>query len=135
MRSSLNDLQDRALGAASAWAHQHPCLERVFIFGSAVRGDDHAGSDLDIAVEYVPEIYEPTKASDDMMRSHSKLNDTAEAWALRLGASIGRPVHLHRMYSPGPEDRAWPAIVKASANPVAVRGKTWMVATPAIARV
>jgi predicted nucleotidyltransferase len=41
-----------ALGQAIAnWAARKPLIKRVFIFGSRVRGDNRADSDIDIAVE------------------------------------------------------------------------------------
>lgn len=42
----------RVVGIVSAWADEHPFVVAVYVFGSYARGDNHAGSDLDIAVLY-----------------------------------------------------------------------------------
>ena len=38
------------------WADQRPAVERVYIFGSHVRGDARPDSDLDIAIDFVQNL-------------------------------------------------------------------------------
>jgi predicted nucleotidyltransferase len=36
------------------WARNQSLVRRAWIFGSRVRGTEHAGSDLDVAIEVIP---------------------------------------------------------------------------------
>ena len=42
----------------STWARGKPLVKRVHIFGSRVRGDHRSDSDIDIAVELDPEVFQ-----------------------------------------------------------------------------
>lgn len=42
----------------STWARAKPLVKRVYLFGSRVRGDHGADSDLDIAVELDPAVFQ-----------------------------------------------------------------------------
>ncbi len=53
------------------WADQRPAVEKVYIFGSHVRGDARPDSDLDIAIDFVQNLtieamaeMRPTSVSD-----------------------------------------------------------------------
>ena len=41
----------------SAWARGKPLVKRAYLFGSRVRGDHHAESDIDIALELDSEVF------------------------------------------------------------------------------
>jgi predicted nucleotidyltransferase len=42
----------------STWARTKPLVKRVYLFGSRVRGDHGPGSDIDIAVELDPAVFQ-----------------------------------------------------------------------------
>jgi predicted nucleotidyltransferase len=47
----------------STWARGEPLVKRVYLFGSRVRGDHGLNSDLDIAVELDPVVFQGTDES------------------------------------------------------------------------
>lgn len=69
------------------WALARPLVQRVYLFGSRVRGDVRAASDLDIAVELDPQQLcdEPTAA----------WVSSFAAWRSELEARIPLSVDLH----------------------------------------
>ena len=42
----------------STWARGKPLVKRVYMFGSRVRGDHRPASDIDIAVELDPDVFQ-----------------------------------------------------------------------------
>jgi predicted nucleotidyltransferase len=99
------------------WAESLP-LKQVYIFGSRVRGDHKANSDLDVAVEYADF---PTEQE---MANWQCENDTDFA---KLKSALGVTLSLH----PEPNDAAWPAIRAGAKTPVLVIGKVCCVMTRA----
>jgi predicted nucleotidyltransferase len=98
------------------WAEKLP-LKKVYVFGSRVRGDATAGSDLDVAIEF--EEFPLNEA----MRNWQHQNETDFA---ELKKALDVPLSLHRE----PTDCAWPAIRAAATTPVLSVGKVLCVLTP-----
>lgn len=65
------------------WAEKHPEIKRVYLYGSRARGDHHAGSDIDLAIEM--DAPNPDKAYS--MWSAFK-SDFDEAPDLHLSAEV-----------------------------------------------
>jgi predicted nucleotidyltransferase len=99
------------------WAEKLP-LKKVYIFGSRVRGDARADSDLDVAIEFE---FLPTDNEAMWNWKHQNETDFAE-----LKKALGVPLSLHRCE----DDRAWPAIRDAAITPVLSVGKVVCVLTP-----
>jgi predicted nucleotidyltransferase len=47
----VNALRDADRVEIVKWAERHPNIARVHLYGSRARGDHHAGSDIDLAIE------------------------------------------------------------------------------------
>jgi predicted nucleotidyltransferase len=101
------------------WAEKLP-LKKVYIFGSRVRGDTTAGSDLDVAIEF-----EFPLTVNEAMWSWQHQNETDFA---ELKKALDVPLSLHRE----PTDCAWPAIRAAATTPVFSVGKVVCVLTPRV---
>lgn len=79
------------IGAAVAkWARSKPIVMRVYLFGSRVRGDHRPDSDLDIAVELVPDLDESGGLATWM---HEK-----KEWIEELKALIPLKLQLERYH-------------------------------------
>jgi predicted nucleotidyltransferase len=101
------------------WAEKLP-LKKVYIFGSRVRGDATAASDLDVAIEFEP----PLTVNEAMWNwKHQEETEFAE-----LKRALDVPLSLHREE----DDRAWPAIRAAATTPVFSVGKVVCVLTPRV---
>jgi Nucleotidyltransferase domain len=101
------------------WAEKLP-LKKVYIFGSRVRGDATAASDLDVAIELEP----PLTVNEAMWNwKHQEETEFAE-----LKKALDIPLSLHR----DEDDHAWPAIRAAATTPVLSVGKVVCVLTPRV---
>lgn len=100
------------------WADQRPAIQRVYIFGSRVRGDNRPDSDLDVAIEFAPTL--TTEATWDWTQ-HSRVVGAELKAAL---GGIEPALHAQK------DDGAWPAIREAAKDPVLTVGKVICCATP-----
>lgn len=123
----MTPLQRELLELLAGWADQHPCLQGVYLFGSAARDEMRPTSDIDIAVKFVADI----NLNDDLVDDYMRLQATYDAWAKTLGSRFGHVVHMHRINWGQEEDDAWPAIQRAAQEPVGALRKAAIVATPA----
>ena len=113
----IDDLKSIA-NVIAQWADQRPAVERVYIFGSHVRGDARPDSDLDIAIEFVTTL--TTEATWDWTRH-------GQVVGAELKAALGGiEPHLHTQK----DDYAWPAIREAAKDPVHTVGKVVCCDTP-----
>jgi predicted nucleotidyltransferase len=112
-----NSSLERLANIIAEWAEPLP-IERVYIFGSQVRGDNKPSSDLDVAIEYSPT---PT---NEEMQNWQHQNDTDFAW---LKGALGIPLSLHVEHN----DVVWSAIRNGAQTPVLSIGKVSCVMTPA----
>ena len=112
-----NSSLERLANIIAEWAESLP-IERVYIFGSQVRGDNKPSSDLDVAIEFSPT---PT---NEEMQNWQHQNDTAFAW---LKGALGIPLSLHVEHN----DVVWSAIRNGAQTPVLSIGKVSCVMTPA----
>jgi uncharacterized protein len=74
----------------SSWAAGKPLVSRLWIFGSRARGDHHAGSDLDIAIELDLSAASGVDESGGMA---TWMFDT-KGWLEQLQQLTGLPVDL-----------------------------------------
>jgi predicted nucleotidyltransferase len=99
------------------WAETLP-IKKVYIFGSRVRGDATAASDLDIALEF----QFPASVDETMWNwNHQNETDFAD-----LKNALEVPLSLHTCA----DDAAWPLIRAAATTPVLSIGKVVCVLTP-----
>jgi len=121
-RANNVDIDDlRILAETLAeWADAAPEVPAVYLFGSRVRGDHRADSDVDVRLHLGAWKYDP-------------IGVTAKWWLLQiltnfagLRVRLPGPLHLHR----GREDDADPAIRVGEARPVLVVRKAICVWTP-----
>jgi predicted nucleotidyltransferase len=122
----LDDVQRTVLTRCADWAAAHSSVGTIYIFGSIARGDYGPASDVDIFVR--PQLGDLTDHS--IVEDFTELHGEADGFSILLGHELRREVHIHGMVLRESEDHAWPAIVAASATPVATRGKAMVVATP-----
>jgi predicted nucleotidyltransferase len=108
---------ERLANILAEWATKLP-IKRVYIFGSRVRRNETANSDLDVAIEF-----DPPPEVDATMWNWNHENDTNFA---ELKRALGVPLSLHC----DPEDSAWPAIRAGAKKPVLSIGKVLCVITP-----
>jgi predicted nucleotidyltransferase len=109
---------ERQANIIAEWAEKLP-LKNVYIFGSRVRGDAMADSDLDVAIEFDP----PQTINDAAMWNWKYQNDTDFT---ELKNALGVPLSLHC----DREDSVWPAIRAGAMKPVLSVGKVSCVITP-----
>lgn len=81
---------DALLVIVSGWASQKSLIKRVHLFGSRVRGDNGADSDLDVAVELDPNEFE---ACDESGGIATWMFETG-AWKAELQSLTGIEVQL-----------------------------------------
>jgi predicted nucleotidyltransferase len=118
---SIDPDLERIVKIVAEWAEKLP-LKKVYIFGSRVRGDATADSDLDVALEFEP----PSTVNQEMWNWQYQ-NDTDFA---DLKRALGVPLSLHT----DPEDSAWPVIRAGAMKPVLSVGKVLCVMTPPLPR-
>jgi predicted nucleotidyltransferase len=116
---AVGDLRPLAETLAE-WADAAPDVPAVYLFGSRVRGDHRADSDVDVRLHLGSWKYDP-------------LGVTAKWWLLQiltnfagLKVRLPGPLHLHRER----EDDVDPAIRVGEARPVLVVRKAICVWTP-----
>jgi predicted nucleotidyltransferase len=114
---SMHSDLERQVRVIAEWAEELP-LRKVYIFGSRVRGDATADSDLDVAIEF-----EPPQAVNKAMWNWQYQNDTDFA---DLKRELGVTLSLHS----DPGDSAWAAIWAGAMKPVLSVGKVFCVITP-----
>ena len=115
--SQHGNLQSLANSVAQ-WADARPAIGKAYIFGSRVRGDARPDSDLDLAIEFVPNL--TTEATADW--TEQSLSGLAD-----LKAAIGEiQLSLHVRL----DDAAWPAIREAAQHPVLVVRKVVCCSAP-----
>ena len=121
-RANSIDIDDfRILAETLAeWADAAPDVPAIYLFGSRVRGDHRADSDVDVRIHLGSWKYD-------------RAGVTAKWWLLQILTNFGGlkvrlpgPLHLHRER----EDDADPAIRVGEARPVLVVRKTICVWTP-----
>src|SRR5262249_32069033 len=61
-RFVMNSKQKIALDLIARWADRFDCIRTVVIYGSVARGDEKPDSDLDIDLEFVPDLSAPGMA-------------------------------------------------------------------------
>jgi predicted nucleotidyltransferase len=108
---------ERHAAIIAEWAETLP-IKKVYIFGSRVRGDATAASDLDIALEF-----EPPESVNETMWNWNHQNETDFA---DLKNALGVPLSLHTAV----DDAAWPLIRAAANTPVLSVRKVVCVLTP-----
>lgn len=130
MEKSISPEAFRVLGEVAAWIEQFDCIERIFLFGSVVRGDAHPNSDIDLLVEFrgksLSEIAE-------YVDSYCSFQGTCDCWAKSTGLILGRTIHVHDAVFGDPPDAARPAVFAAAENPLMKIGKAWAVWTQPVA--
>jgi predicted nucleotidyltransferase len=71
------DKQKTALEIIAQWADRFECVTSAVIYGSVARGDEAATSDLDVDLEYVPDLTAPGMVGSykDVQDSFADLSD------------------------------------------------------------
>ncbi len=77
----------------SSWASSVPCVRRLWIYGSRIRGDNRPNSDLDVALEIDPNGNDET--------AEVSFISTASAWRAQLKPHIPFKLHLQWYDSEG----------------------------------
>ena len=80
------------IAAIDIWAGAKPLIQRVYVFGSRVRGDTRLTSDLDVAIELDPTAVTDTCDRDDAHAVVWTLE--ADGWQSELRALLLLPVDL-----------------------------------------
>ena len=93
------------------WAEPAPGLRRVFLFGSRVRGDHRADSDVDLCIDQKNDI-DADQAIDWWLAVNA--SDFAD-----LRSIVPGPLSLHVDY----DRTVWPLIWMAAREPFFVKGK------------
>jgi predicted nucleotidyltransferase len=118
----LSKLQRQALEEAAAEAAKWECIAAIGIFGSVARGDERSNSDIDVAMDYVPNWPQ----SSDFSRWQPRALD----WAEEAGKRLGRVVRIAGLH---PRDdtntKAYRAYAAARNEPIACKGKAKIVPT------
>jgi predicted nucleotidyltransferase len=100
------------------WAKLLP-FQRVYIFGSFVRGDNRPDSDLDIAIEFAT-TFDSGSVANWKRQNQTDFKD--------LKRALGVRVSLHC----DADDLAWPAIHSGAQSPVYSTGNVLCVLTPRV---
>ena len=72
------------------WASQNPLVRRIWLFGSRVRGTARPESDLDIAVEIIPE---PANA-DEAVWARLTWTRHSDEWERQIGSLLPVEIQL-----------------------------------------
>jgi predicted nucleotidyltransferase len=114
------------LGVVSAWVEQFECIERMFLFGSVVRGDARPDSDIDLLVQFRGKsVSEMTEYLD----SYCAFQNACDSWAKSAGSILGRTIHVHDAVFVDPPDAAAPVVFAAAETALMKIGKAWAVWT------
>ena len=125
--AALSAELQRILKVLAPCADEFCCLKAIYVFGSVARGDAHAGSDLDLAFDYI----EGLEKDNGAMESFTRFQRHIEGRKKLLGKMVGRPVSVHGAVADyRGEDGALPAIREAALRPIAARGKVIVAVTP-----
>ena len=92
------DLKDIAAVVAD-WADQYPLIGVAYIFGSRVRGDHKAESDLDVAIDF-----DLSQGSSEVTPFDAELASECAGLKSMILAPI--VLHIHKDF----DDLAWPSI-------------------------
>lgn len=76
----------------ASWARGKPLVKRLYIFGSRARGDHRTDSDIDIAVELDPAVFQ---GSDESGGLATWMFET-KAWKAEIEKLLPFPVQLER---------------------------------------
>lgn len=115
--ANVNKSLKKLASIVAEWAKPFPILETVYIFGSRVRGDHHAESDLDIALDF-----DISKGSSEITPFDEE--EQSECAGLKALLPSGIKLSVHKF----PDDKAWPAI--RAGECVLRKGKVRCVFTP-----
>jgi predicted nucleotidyltransferase len=119
----VNAKQVTALRIIACWADRFDCVAKAVIYGSVARGDEGPTSDLDVDLEYVPNLTAPgmTKSYYEAHASFEKLsNDLVEVIGHRARLSN----YAKHLFDNAP--RNW---IKCGTE-IGALGKARMVRTP-----
>jgi len=122
----VNDLQQGILDYAAAFADQHACVAAIYIFGSVAHGETHQAKDVDLAIYYLPDLHKDNRLTD----SYEELQLGLKNWEVEGGKRFGKLFKFERRYINDLGNDALRAVLRAARNPVAVKGKAIMVASP-----
>lgn len=78
----------------SAWAREKPLIKRIHLFGSRVRGDHRPDSDIDIAVELDPDVFQGVDESGGLATWMFE----AKGWKRELEEFIYLKIQLERYH-------------------------------------
>jgi predicted nucleotidyltransferase len=81
----------------ASWADHHPVVKTIYLFGSVVRGEAHAGSDLDLLIEFDDTI------GGMVTRGFFEEGDALEELKSLVGSRAPWKVSVHTK----PDDQAW----------------------------
>ncbi|WP_170827035.1 nucleotidyltransferase domain-containing protein [Magnetovibrio blakemorei] len=112
-----NNSLERLATIVAEWAEQFPILKTVYIFGSHVRGDHHAESDFDVALEF-----------DLLAGSSEETPFDKELISGCAGLKALLPSGIKLQVTKDSDDAAWPNI--RAGECVFTTGKTQCVITP-----
>lgn len=80
----MNIFQQRTLEALAEFAANFDCIETVYLFGSAARGDTANANDIDIYFEYTADI----SSNQQVISFQDKLAEWQIAASERLGRRV-----------------------------------------------
>src|SRR5262245_53027875 len=85
----MNTKQKTALEIIAQWADRFECVTSAVIYGSVARGDEAAGSDLDVDLEYVPDLTAP-----GMVGSYKEVQDSFADLSDKIKREVGHRLKL-----------------------------------------
>ena len=86
-----------------AWARKHPEIRAVYLYGSRARGDNKAGSDIDLAVRMMPTGHDD--AYNVWWEWHDRYKKCPDL-------HVGNPVHLEWYEEDSSLERVGPAVAR-----------------------
>jgi predicted nucleotidyltransferase len=120
----VNAKQETAIRIIAAWADRFGCVTRAVVYGSVARGDERPTSDLDVDLEYVPDL-----AAPGMARSYAEAHGSLECLSNALFRAIGHRLRVSN-YDKHRVDLAARDWIKCGTE-IGRAGKVCMVTTPA----
>lgn len=89
-------------GILREWAAKKPLINKIFLYGSRIAGNNKPDSDLDIAIELDPKEFQDEDKSDGT----ATWIEVADGWKEELEGILDYAIHLEKLDTNSPTVQA-----------------------------